>query len=136
MRIVVAAINLLGFVGYLSLFGLSLGHGASAGGDGDAFAGLAMAYPLAYFATCFCTAFVRQRTTLVRNIGIIAHALLAVVILAIGIIVSAEGAAPFTFVGLFFGAAWLLMFYGFPTSITPAQSRAGAKRRLTFWSSD
>jgi hypothetical protein len=114
MRLIVAMINFLGFVCYASLLGFSLGHGASAGGGGDSFARLAMRYPLAYFLTCFCTAFVRQRTALLRNVGIIAHGLLAAVVVSIGLHVSLEGAVPFAFVGLIFGGAWLCMFNGLP----------------------
>src|SRR3954467_1527349 len=113
MRVLVAIINGLGFIGYLKLLSYrGAGSGDGVGSGGDSFAAFGMSFPLVYFFICFCTAFVRKRSRVVTAIGYAAHALLAFIIITIGIKVSIEGAAPFGIVGLLFSACWFAMYYG------------------------
>jgi hypothetical protein len=118
MRVIVAIVNCLGFIGYASLMSFpGPGSGDGAGQARDSWVALGMTFPLVYFFTCFLTAFARARGVVLRVVGIAAHALLGLLVITIGMKASADGAAMFGVVGLFFSGLWLAMYYALPKPV-------------------
>jgi hypothetical protein len=120
MRVVVAILSCLGFIAYGGLLlhspfaGPGSGDGAGHRDSIGVMGFLAMGYPLAYFSICLFTTFARQRSVLLRSVGIAIHTALAAVIITMGVKVGVEAAAIFGFPGAFFGLAWLGMYASLP----------------------
>jgi hypothetical protein len=116
MRIVVAVLSCLGFIGYGALLlhphlaGPGSGDGAGYREANSAVNFLATVYPLAYFLICFFTTFARQRSVLLRAVGICIHSVFAAIVVTMAIKVGPEGAAIFGTVGAIFAVAWLIMY--------------------------
>jgi hypothetical protein len=121
MRVVVAILSCLGFIGYAGLLmhgpfaGPGSGDGAGHGETTGVFDQLATAYPLAYFVICFLTTFARQRSVSLCAVGVVIHTIWAAIVATMAVKVGPEGAVIFGAIGLFFGFAWLIMYAVLPS---------------------
>jgi hypothetical protein len=121
MRVVVAILSCLGFMGYAGLLmhgpfgGPGSGDGAGHGDVIGVIDQLATAYPLAYFLICFLTTFARRRSVSLCVLGIAIHTVWAAIVATMAVKVGAEGAIIFGAIGLFFGFAWLIMYAVLPS---------------------